>query len=69
MEKFELYAEQNGVKWYRCKICYALSRGLPQSCPVCNSIEKTDNTETISDKSLDDRLNEYKKILDKYQNL
>lgn len=39
MNEFYLYAEKNGVKWYKCKRCQAAARGsIPAGgfCPVCN---------------------------------
>lgn len=69
MEKFVLYDSKNGVNWYRCTICGALARGKPDICPICYSKPKEPTEGVISDKSLDDKLKEIKKILDKYQDL
>lgn len=38
MSEFYLFAEQNGVKWYKCKRCQAAARDkIPAVCPICGS--------------------------------
>lgn len=68
MERFVLYDTKGNVNWYRCTICGALSRGKPDICPICHSKPKeTVISDNSGGKSLDDKLSEFKKILDKYQ--
>ena len=69
MDNFFLYAEQNGVQWYRCIYCKALSRGKPDICPVCHSVPKSDNTDINEDKQFEEMCDKFKKILDKYQKI
>ena len=70
MDDFTFYANKNGAIWYRCNHCQYLTRGKPQVCPVCNGhgdlIEKTKNNAYSNDKALDNLLQQYKNIMDKY---
>ena len=43
MSEFYLYAEQSGVKWYKCKRCQAAARDIiPAVCPICGSCSRVD---------------------------
>jgi rubrerythrin len=50
MSEFYLFAEQNGVKWYKCKRCQAAARGaIPAGniCPVCYKPKQIYNSDKI----------------------
>lgn len=68
MDKFILYARRDGVEWYRCTTCQALSRGKPEVCPVCHGYKAGSLSESALDPTnkIDNALEKFKALFAKY---
>ena len=68
MDEFTLYANKNGVEWWRCNNCNYLTRGRPKVCPVCNGKYIEPPKSSIDpDKAIDNAIQQIKDIMEKYK--